>query len=223
MKNRSRLDTAVMMRTSGVIPLYYNADFEICKNVIKACYDGGLRIFEFTNRGDFAHEVFGELKKWSEKVLPDLVLGVGSVVDAGTSSLYIQLGASFIVSPLLNEDMARVCNRRKVLWMPGCATVSEISKAEELGAEVVKIYPAQLLGGPAFIKALLGPCPWTQLMPSGGVSPTAGNLEEWFHAGAFCVGMGSNLITAEIVQEKRYDQLKIKVEEVVQIVKKIRG
>ncbi|MEX2371106.1 MAG: bifunctional 4-hydroxy-2-oxoglutarate aldolase/2-dehydro-3-deoxy-phosphogluconate aldolase [Bacteroidales bacterium] len=223
MKNRSRLDTAVMMRTSGVIPLYYNADFEICKNVIKACYDGGLRIFEFTNRGDFAHEVFGELKKWSEKVLPDLVLGVGSVVDAGTSSLYIQLGASFIVSPLLNEDMARVCNRRKVLWMPGCATVSEISKAEELGAEVVKIYPAQLLGGPAFIKALLGPCPWTQLMPSGGVSPTAENLEEWFHAGAFCVGMGSNLITAEIVQEKRYDQLKIKVEEVVQIVKKIRG
>jgi len=220
---RTRLDTAILMRETGVVPLYYNPDTETCKQVIRACYSGGLKIFEFTNRGDFAHEVFGALVKWAEKELPDLVLGVGSVVDAATSSLYIQLGASFIVSPLLNEEMARVCNRRKVLWMPGCATVSEISKAEELGAEVVKIYPASMLGGPAFIKAIKGPCPWSQLMPSGGVSPTLENLKSWFDAGAFCVGMGSKLITSDIIRENKYDLLQEKAAEIVQMVKKIRG
>lgn len=220
---RTRLDTAILMRETGVVPLYYNPDAEVCKQVIRACYNGGLRIFEFTNRGDFAHEVFGALVKWAEKELPDLVMGVGSVVDAATSSLYIQLGASFIVSPLLNEEMARVCNRRKVLWMPGCATVSEISKAEELGAEVVKIYPASMLGGPAFIKAIKGPCPWSQLMPSGGVSPTLENLKSWFDAGAFCVGMGSKLITSDIIRENKYDLLQEKAAEIVQMVEKIRG
>lgn len=220
---QTRLDTAIMMRETGVVPLYYNPDPEICKNVIRACYEGGLKIFEFTNRGDFAHEVFGTLVKWAEEALPDLVLGVGSVVDAPTASLYIQSGASFIVSPLLNEEMARVCNRRKVLWMPGCATVSEISKAEELGAEVVKIYPASMLGGPAFIKAIKGPCPWSQVMPSGGVSPTIENLKSWFDAGAFCVGMGSKLVTAEIIRENNYHLLQEKAAEVVEIVKKIRG
>ena len=223
MEKNSRIDVAILMRETAVVPLYYNPDTEVCKKVIRACYDGGLKIFEFTNRGAFAHEVFGELVKWAADELPDLVLGVGSVVDAGTTSIYIQMGAAFVVSPLLNEDMAKVCNRRKVLWMPGCATVSEISKAEELGAEVVKVYPAQLLGGPAFIKAIQGPCPWSRLMPSGGVSPTAENLKEWFDAGAFCVGMGSNLITKEIIREQNFDLLKKRAEEVVAIVKKIRG
>ncbi|MDF1571165.1 MAG: bifunctional 4-hydroxy-2-oxoglutarate aldolase/2-dehydro-3-deoxy-phosphogluconate aldolase [Bacteroidales bacterium] len=220
---RTRLDTAILMRETGVVPLYYNPDTETCKQVIRACYNGGLKIFEFTNRGDFAHEVFGALVKWAEKELPDLVLGVGSVVDAATSALYIQQGASFIVSPLLNKEMARVCNRRKVLWMPGCATVSEISKAEELGAEVVKVYPASMLGGPAYIKAIKGPCPWSQLMPSGGVSPTLENLKSWFDAGAFCVGMGSKLITSDIIRENKYDLLQDKAAEIVQMVEKIRG
>jgi len=219
----SRLDTALLMRESVVVPLYYNSDLETCKQVIRACYEGGLKIFEFTNRGDFAHEVFGELVKWATKELPDLVLGAGSVVDAGTCSIYIQSGASFIVSPLLNEEMARICNRRKILWMPGCATVSEISRADELGAEVVKVYPAPMLGGPAFIKAIKGPCPWAQLMPSGGVSPTEENLRSWMEAGAFCVGMGSKLITSEMVRNQEWDQLQKKVQEVVKIIEKIRG
>ncbi|HKK63388.1 MAG TPA: bifunctional 4-hydroxy-2-oxoglutarate aldolase/2-dehydro-3-deoxy-phosphogluconate aldolase, partial [Bacteroidales bacterium] len=187
-----------------------------------ACYEGGLKIFEFTNRGDFAHEVFGELVKWASKELPGIAIGVGSVVDAGTTSLYIQMGASFIVSPLLNEDMARVCNRRKVLWMPGCATLSEISKAEELGAEVVKIYPGATVGGPAYVKAITAPCPWTLVMPSGGVSPTFENIKEWFDAGAFCVGMGSKLVTKEIIREGNYEALKEKAAELVEMVKKAR-
>lgn len=202
-----RIDLALKMRESGAIPLYYNPDLAIMKDVISACYRGGMTIFEFTNRGELAHELFAELVKWSRKEMPDLVLGVGTVVDAGTCSLYIQLGAKFIVSPLLNEEMARVCNRRKVLWMPGCATASEIGKAEELGAEVVKLFPGPTVGGAKFLKAYLGPCPWSNIMPSGGVSPTRENLTEWFEAGAFCVGMGSQLISREIINKKDYKKL----------------
>lgn len=202
-----RIDVALKMRESGVIPLYYNPDLDVMKDVISACYRGGMTIFEFTNRGDLAHELFAELIKWSREEMPDLILGVGTVVDAGTCSLYIQLGAKFIVSPLLNEEMARVCNRRKVLWMPGCATASEIGKAEELGAEVVKLFPGPTVGGAKFLKAYLGPCPWSNIMPSGGVAPTRENLSEWFEAGAFCVGMGSKMISSEIINKKDYKKL----------------
>lgn len=202
-----RIDLALKMRESGAIPLYYNPDLDVMKDVISACYRGGMTIFEFTNRGDLAHELFAELVKWGRKEMPDLILGVGTIVDAGTCSLYIQLGAKFIVSPLLNEEMARVCNRRKVLWMPGCATASEIGKAEELGAEVVKLFPGPTVGGAKFLKAYLGPCPWSNIMPSGGVSPTRENLTEWFEAGAFCVGMGSQLISKEIINKKDYKKL----------------
>lgn len=219
---KTRPEVIALMGEAGVIPLYYHPDPGICKKVITACYEGGMRIFEFTNRGNFAHEVFAELVKWASAAHPDLLLGAGSVVDAGTTSLYIQSGASFIVSPLLNEDMARVCNRRKIAWIPGCATVTEISRAEEAGADVVKIYPASLLGGPEFIRAIKGPCPWSQLMPSGGVAPTPENLKGWFDAGAYCVGMGSNLITSEIIKQGDYDLLRKNAKKVVEILKEIR-
>lgn len=180
-----------------MIPVFFHQDLEICKLVMKACYIGGARVFEFTNRGDRAHEVFRELIVWAENELPEMMLGVGSVVEAGTTSLYIQLGASFIVSPVLNEDMAKVCNRRKVAWSPGCGTLSEISKAEELGAEVVKIFPGSSVGGPDFVKAVKGPCPWSSIMPTGGVTPEKENLEKWFKAGVHCVGMGSQLMVKD--------------------------
>jgi 2-dehydro-3-deoxyphosphogluconate aldolase/(4S)-4-hydroxy-2-oxoglutarate aldolase len=155
--------------------------------------------------------------------MPDLVLGAGTIIDAGTCSLYIQLGAGFIVSPLLNEEMARVCNRRKVLWIPGCATPSEINRAEELGAEVVKLFPAPTVGGPKFLKAYLGPCPWSNIMPSGGVSPTGEDLKEWFEAGAFCVGMGSQLITKEIIASKDYHQLESLSRKSLQIIRDLKS
>ncbi len=157
-----RIDVALKMRETGAIPLYYNPDLEVMKEVISACYRGGMKIFEFTNRGVLAHELFAELVKWSSKEMPDLLLGVGTVVDAGTCSLYIQMGAKFIVSPLLNEEMARVCNRRKVLWMPGCATASEINKAEELGAEVVKLIPGPYCGRSQIPESLPGALPLVQ-------------------------------------------------------------
>jgi len=189
-----RLDVYNKMSEIGIIPVFYNKDVKVCNQVIDACYRGGARIFEFTNRGDFAHEVFSEISHHVSENLPDMVLGVGSIVDGPTTSLYIQLGADFIVSPVLKEDMAIICNRRKIPWMPGCGTLSEIAKAEELGAEVVKIFPASQIGGPAFIKNIKGPCPWTNILPTGGVKPTEENLTEWFNAGAFCVGMGSQLM-----------------------------
>jgi 2-dehydro-3-deoxyphosphogluconate aldolase/(4S)-4-hydroxy-2-oxoglutarate aldolase len=218
-----RIDVVLKMRESGAIPLYYNTDLDVMKKVISACYRGGMKIFEFTNRGDLAHELFAELVKWSKKEMPDLILGVGTIVDAGTCSLYIQMGAKFIVSPLLNEEMARVCNRRKVLWMPGCATASEINKAEELGAEVVKLFPGPTVGGAKFLKAYLGPCPWSNIMPSGGVSPTLENLTEWFEAGAFCVGMGAQLISKEIIDNSDYKKLEETARFSMDVIRKLKG
>ena len=218
----TRTDVIVGMRETGVVPIFYHKDAGICRNVIKACYAGGLKVFEFTNRGDFAHEIFSEINKWAEKELPDLIMGVGSVVDAGTTSLYIQLGANFIVSPLLNADMAKVCNRRKILWTPGCGSVSEINYAEELGADIIKIFPGSSVGGPDFIKSVKGPCPWTSLMPTGGVEPTVENLKSWFDAGAVCVGMGSNLFTKDLIANKDWEGLSDRVAAILKISRTVR-
>lgn len=222
MSKYSRIEVAVAMNKTGMIPVFYHPDIETCKNVVKACYDGGVRVFEFTNRGAFAHEVFSELNKYALNELPGMIMGVGSVIDPGTTSLYIQLGANFIVSPILNEEMARICNRRKISWSPGCGSVSEVSKAEELGAEVVKIFPGSQVGGAKFIAALKGPMPWSSIMPTGGVAPTKENLTEWFIAGAYCVGMGSKLITKEIVSEKNFNLLRENVTKTMNIIKEIR-
>ena len=167
----TRIEVALKMAETGMVPVFYHKDAEVCKQVAKACYEGGVRVFEFTNRGDYAHEVFATLSKWAAGELPELILGVGSIVDAPTTALYIQSGANFIVSPLLNPEMAKVCNRRKIAWSPGCGTLSEISQAEELGAEIVKIFPGTSVGGPDFVKTVKGPCPWTSIMPTGGVEP----------------------------------------------------
>ncbi len=206
-----------------MVPVFYNADLQTAKNVLKACYKGGVRVFEFTNRGEFAHEVFGELNKFAASELPEMILGVGSVVDPGTCALYIQLGANFVVSPVLKEEMARVCNARKIMWVPGCGSLTEIGRAEEAGAEVVKIFPASQVGGPKFVAAVKGPCPWTSIMPTGGVAPTEENLKEWFNAGVTCVGMGSKLITKDIINNQDYDSLTRKVEEALAIIKKVRN
>jgi len=210
------------MEGSGLVPLYYNPDPEIMKRVIESCYEGGSRIFEFTNRGDGAHRLFAELIKFTSQKFPDLILGVGTVLESVTAGVYIQLGSNFVISPILEEQTGQICNRRKVLWMPGCATFTEISNAEALGAEVIKVFPANLLGGPAFIKSITGPCPWIKLMPSGGVVPTLENLKPWFESGASCVGMGSNLITKEIIKTKDYGGLKNTVTDVLDIIKGVK-
>jgi len=222
MAQYSRIAVAEQMKATGIVPVFYHANTQTCKDILKACYDGGARIFEFTNRGDFAHEVFAELVKYATKELPGMMLGVGSVIDAGTTALYLQLGANFIVSPLINAEMAKTCNRRKVAWMPGCGSVTEINYAEELGAEVVKIFPGSQVGGPSFVKAVKGPLPWSSIMPTGGVSPTEENLKEWFSAGVHCVGIGSKLFQKK--EDGSFDLKKVeeKVQEAIQIVESLK-
>lgn len=221
MAQYTRLEVVKQMHDTGLVPLYYNSDIEICKKVLKACYDGGARLFEFTSRGDFAYEVFEGLMKYTVNELPEMILGVGSVTDAASASLYMQMGANFIVTPVLREDIAIVCNRRKVLWSPGCGSLSEIAKAEELGCEIVKLFPGDVYG-PKFVRGALAPQPWTSIMPTGGVSPTEESLKSWFDSGVTCVGMGSQLISKEIIESDNYQKLTNLVKFSLDIIKKIR-
>jgi 2-dehydro-3-deoxyphosphogluconate aldolase/(4S)-4-hydroxy-2-oxoglutarate aldolase len=213
----TRLEVYHKISAHPLVPVFYHEDINICKRVVEACYAGGVRVFEFTNRGDFAHETFAELIKWAAVEFPDLALGAGTVVDGATAALFIQIGANFIVSPVVKEDMAKICNRRKIAWMPGTATLTEINFAEELGAEIVKVFPGFVLG-PEFVKAAKGPFPWTSIMPTGGVEPTEESLTKWFRAGVTCVGMGSQLFPKEVLQKADYNWITAKVAECFKII-----
>ena len=206
MAQYSRIEVVQQMKESGMVPLFYHPDINVAKAVLKACYDGGARLMEFTNRGDFAIEIFTDLIKYAIAELPGMMLGVGSVTDAASASQYMLAGANFVVTPVFREDIAVVCNRRKVLWSPGCGSLTEIATAEEMGCELVKLFPGSTYG-PGFVKAIKGPQPWTSIMPTGGVSTEESNLKGWFDAGVTCVGMGSKLISKEILESKDYAKL----------------
>lgn len=218
----SRIEVALKMKESGMVPVFYHKDTEVCKDVLKACYEGGVRVFEFTNRGDFATLVFAALNQFAIQEYPDLILGVGSVIDQATAAMYIALGTNFIVSPVIDEGTARVCNKRKIAWCPGCGSVGEIDRAHELGAEIVKIFPGSQVGGPGFVKTVLGPLPWTNIMPTGGVTPDEANLKGWFDAGVTCVGMGSQLFPKEMINGGRFDELTSLVERTLKIIQNLK-
>ena len=222
MSQFSRIEVAALMKETGLVPLFYHPDVDLGKKILKACYNGGARLIEFTARGDFAHEVFAELNKFVIKELPEMAVGVGSVTDAAAASLYMQMGANFIVTPSLREDIAVVCNRRKVLWSPGCGSLTEINRAEELGCEIIKLFPGANYG-PDFVKAIKGPQPWTSVMPTGGVTLEESNLKGWFNAGVTCVGMGSNLISKTVVENRDYSGLEQSVRETLDLIKRIRS
>ena len=211
------------MTESGLVPVFYHKDIEVAKKVAMAVAKGGARLLEFTNRGDFAWQVFTDLNKWAAKEIPGLMLGVGSVIDPGTASLYINNGAEFVVGPVLNADIAKACNRRKVAYMPGCGSASEVSYAEELGCEICKIFPGGEVGGPSFVKSILGPMPWSLLMPTGGVDRTKESIEKWFKAGVASVGIGSNLITKEILSSGDFETLSRNTAEALQWIREARG
>ena len=221
MAKYSKIEVFTAMKETGIVPVFYHADAEVCKNVVKACHEGGIRAFEFTNRGEFAHEVFGELSKFVTKECPGMILGIGSIVDAPTASLYLQLGANFIVGPLFNPDVAKVANRRLVAYIPGCGSVSEVGFAQELGCDVCKVFPGDVLGT-SFVKGLKAPMPWSNLMVTGGVKPEHANLKGWFDAGVTCVGMGSNLFPKNIMDAKDWTALTNLVKEVMAIAQEVR-
>tara|TARA_B110000259_G_scaffold20621_1_gene21469 strand:- start:68 stop:742 length:675 start_codon:yes stop_codon:yes gene_type:complete len=218
----TRIEVASAMKETGMVPLFFSSDLELSKKVLKACYEGGARLMEFTARGDFAHEVFGELTKYAITNLPGMIMGVGSVTDGAAASLYMQLGANFIVTPVLREDIAVVCNRRKVLWSPGCGSLTEISRAEELGCEIIKLFPGSTYG-PGFVKAIKGPQPWTSIMPTGGVNTSEENLSGWFDAGVTCVGMGSQLISKEVLASKDFESLEQTVAKTLTLIQKLKS
>ena len=212
----ARFDKVAVLKKigeTGMVPVFYHKEVEVAKKVVKACYEGGVRAFEFTNRGDFAQEVFGELVKWA---------AIGSVVDPATAALYIQLGANFVVGPLFNPEIAPICNRRLVPYCPGCGTVSEIGKAQELGCDLTKLFPGDVYG-PNMVKGLMAPCPWSKIMVTGGVSPERDNLTAWFKAGVYCVGMGSKLFPKEKVAAEDWAYVTNKCRECLDIIAEVRA
>ena len=220
---KDRLAVLAAMIDQGVIPVFYHPDVEVCKNVIQACANGGAKCIEFTNRGDFAWHVFMEVTRHFQKADPSVIMGVGSVVDAPTAGLYMANGANFVVGPILNAEVARACNRHCIPYSPGCGSASEISEAQELGCEIVKVFPGSSVGGPEFVANVLGPMPWTKLMPTGGVDPTEESLTKWFKAGIVAAGIGSKMITKELLAAKDYKGIEKKVAETIALIRKIRG
>ncbi|MBR0175243.1 MAG: bifunctional 4-hydroxy-2-oxoglutarate aldolase/2-dehydro-3-deoxy-phosphogluconate aldolase [Bacteroidales bacterium] len=222
MAKYDKIQVLTAIRETGIVPVFYNGDLEVSKNVLKACYEGGIRAFEFANRGDFAQEVFGELVKYANKELPGMIVGIGSVVDPGTAALYIQLGANFVVGPLFNPAIAPICNRRNIPYAPGCGSVSEVGAAQEAGCDLCKVFPGDVLG-PAFVKGLRAPMPWSKLMVTGGVKPTRENLEGWFKAGVYCVGMGSNLFPKDAIAAGEWSKISDLCRDALDIIKIVRG
>jgi 2-dehydro-3-deoxyphosphogluconate aldolase/(4S)-4-hydroxy-2-oxoglutarate aldolase len=218
----SRLEVLNSILDLGLVPVFYHPDQTVARQIVAACRAGGARVIEFTNRGDFAFQVFTRLAQYVAEREPEVMLGVGTIVDAPTAALYLAAGANFVVGPILNPEIARLCNRHKVAYLPGCATASEISQAEELGVEIVKIFPGSTAGGPAFVEAMLAPSPWTRMMPTGGVEATEENVQGWFCAGAACVGMGSNLIAKDLVAAGDFDAISTRVAQVLAWIKEAR-
>jgi len=222
MARYSRVDVIHATLDLGLVPVFYNSDLEKAKNILAACAEAGARVIEFTNRGDLAYRVFCDLIEHTASLDQDVILGVGSVIDAPTAALYINSGANFVVSPCLNPDVAKVCNRRKIAHTPGCATVSEISRAEEWGVEIVKVFPGGQVGGPAFVKAVMGPMPWSRIMPTGGVAPTRDSIGAWIGAGAAALGMGSKLIRKDLVEKGDWQGIKGQVADCLQFIREAR-
>lgn len=211
----SRLEVLNTVVDLGLVPVFYHADLDVARQIVATCRAGGARVVEFTNRGDFAFQIFAQLAQDIAKSHLDVILGIGTIVDAPTAALYLSAGANFVVGPILNPEVAKLCNRRKVAYMPGCGSATEISQAEELGVEIVKVFPGAQVGGPGFVKAVLAPSPWTRIMPTGGVDASEESIRAWFEAGAACVGIGSKLIAKDLVAAGDFDAISTKVTQVL--------
>ena len=203
------------IESQGVVPVFYHPDVEVCAQVIRACARGGARAVEFTNRGDFAWDVFTQLSKEFARTEPDIILGVGSILDAPTAALYLASGARFVISPCLVPEVARICNRRLVAYAPGCGSVRDVSEAHELGCDLVKLFPGSSVGGPDFVKAILGPMPWAKIMPTGGVDPDQASIAKWFGAGIVAAGMGSKLVTDAAIKAQDWAGIEASVRRTV--------
>lgn len=219
----TKIQVLQTIQQTGMVPVFYHSDAEVARQVLKACYEGGVRAFEFTNRGDFASEVFIDLMKFSRRECPEMILGIGSVIDAPTAALYLQYGANFVVGPYLNAEVARLCNRHLVPYTPGCGSVTEIGEAQELGCDLVKFFPAGNVGGPSFVKNIKAPLPWSMIMATGAVEPTEENLTAWMKAGTTCVGMGSKLFPKDRITAQDWNYITEKCRFALDIIRQARS
>lgn len=222
MARHTRLAVLNTMVEIGLVPVFHNGDLDTASSIVGALSRGGARVIEFTNRGDHAFEIFSELERICAAEYPDVILGAGTVIDEATAATYLNIGASFIVGPSIDEGVARVCNRRKVAYLPGTATPTEIAQAHELGSEIVKVFPGGQVGGPGYIKTVLGPIPFALLMPTGGVDTTEESLSTWFDAGVACVGIGSKLVSKDIVARADWDSLQQLTADTISIISRLR-
>jgi 2-dehydro-3-deoxyphosphogluconate aldolase/(4S)-4-hydroxy-2-oxoglutarate aldolase len=223
MAAKDRMAVLTAMMDQSVIPVFYHPDLELCTEVIQACANGGAKCVEFTNRGDFAAQVFLDVTRHFAKADPSVIMGVGSIVDAPTAGIFIANGAKFVVGPLLNAEVAKVCNRRGIPYSPGCGSATEIGDAQELGCEIIKVFPGSSVGGPDFVKSVMGPMPWTRIMPTGGVDPTEESLRKWFGAGIVACGIGSNLITKKLLDARDFKGIEESVRKAVALVRAIKA
>ena len=223
MAAKDRLAVLTAIIEQSVIPVFYHPDEEVCINVIQACANGGAKCIEFTNRGDFAADVFLRVTRYLAKADPSVIMGVGSVCDAPTAGLYIAYGAKFVVGPMLNAEVARLCNRRGIPYSPGCGSATEIGDAQELGCEIIKVFLGASVGGPDFVKSVMGPMPWTRIMPTGGVDPSEDSLRKWFGAGIVACGIGSNLITKKLLEAKDYQGIEENFQQTIVLVNRIKS
>jgi 2-dehydro-3-deoxyphosphogluconate aldolase/(4S)-4-hydroxy-2-oxoglutarate aldolase len=214
--------TLVLINETGLLPLFYNPDFDIVKEVVAASYRGGARAFEFTNRGANAFEVFTQLIDYAEENLQGMAIGIGTVYDGETAQKYIDAGADFVVAPFTNPEVGKICLAAGVPWLPGTATLTEIFNALQGGAKVVKLFPGEVVGS-AFVKAAKGPMPHVKIVVTGGVQPTRQSIEEWFGAGVYGVGMGSNLFPKDVINEGNYAWIEQKVAESLSLIREFRS
>ena len=210
-----RLEVLNRLVDTGLVPVFYHSDPETACEVVKACAAGGATTFEFTNRGVEALTVFKAVAEHCQRHSPGVVLGAGSIVDEATAALFVAHGANFIVGPSFNPAVARFCNRRKVAYMPGCLTPTEIATAEEAGVEIVKLFPCESVGGPDFVRAILGPCPWTRIMPTGIRQINQEKIDLWFKAGVVAIGVGREMIKSEYLEQHDYDSIARRAEEML--------
>ncbi|MCC6288014.1 MAG: bifunctional 4-hydroxy-2-oxoglutarate aldolase/2-dehydro-3-deoxy-phosphogluconate aldolase [Chitinophagaceae bacterium] len=215
-------EIAALVKQTGFMPLFTHTDVTVCKNVLKASYDAGVRLFEFTNRNENSFDIFIELRKYCSGSLPGMILGIGTIKNGQQAEQFIHAGADFLISPLINQEIHEVSSKHKKLWMPGCATPSEIGMAENLGINIVKIFPAKQLGGPSFIKAVKAVFPNIQFMTTGGVEPTQEDITAWFKSGAAAVGIGSQLFPADWLDSGQFDKVTAHVKGIIEYINKAR-
>ena len=221
MKTYAPSEIVAKMESTGLIPVFNHDDAEIAAEVLINSYEAGIRVFEFTNRGDNALQVFEQLAKVASGK-QDLVLGIGTIWTREQAENFLNTGAKFIVSPALLPDIAKAMNDKQILWVPGCGTLTEVNTAIKLGARLIKIFPGNVLG-PAFASAVKSVLPEVKLMPTGGVEPTAENLSEWFNAGVNCVGMGSKLFSANLIAKGNYEEIQEDISDVLSLLRSVRN